>query len=215
MKNFKKIIFLSIGIIIIIIYLIYNYSKDNTSEIIEENIYIETSTETKEKNKIILHITGEVNSPGIIEIEEGSRLADAIEAAGGLTENADINKINLAYVVQDGQKINIPNVNSVDTSSYITDNIGENIIIEDISSNTSLVNINTATQTELETLTGIGPSTALKIIKYREENGKFKTIEDIKNVSGIGNSKFEAIKDEICVWAYYYKNAYWQSQNIW
>ena len=199
MKNFKKIIFLSIGIIIIIIYLIYNYSKDNTSEIIEENIYIETSTETKEKNKIILHITGEVNSPGIIEIEEGSRLADAIEAAGGLTENADINKINLAYVVQDGQKINIPNVNSVDTSSYITDNIGENIIIEDISSNTSLVNINTATQTELETLTGIGPSTALKIIKYREENGKFKTIEDIKNVSGIGESKFEAIKDEICV----------------
>lgn len=199
MKNFKKIIFLSIGIIIIIIYLIYNYSKDNTSEIIEENIYIETSTETKEKNKIILHITGEVNSPGIIEIEEGSRLADAIEAAGGLTENADINKINLAYVVQDGQKINIPNVNSVDTSSYITDNIGENIIIEDISSNTSLVNINTATQTELETLTGIGPSTALKIIKYREENGKFKTIEDIKNVSGIGESKFEAIKDDICV----------------
>ena len=199
MKNFKKIIFLSIGIIIIVIYLAYNYSEDNTSEVIEESIYIETSNETKEKNKIILHITGEVKSPGIIEIEEGSRLADAIEAAGGITENADINKINLAYVVKDGQKINIPNVNSVDTSSYITDNIGENIIIEDINSNTNLVDINKATQTELETLTGIGPSTALKIIKYREENGKFKTIEDIKNVPGIGDSKFEAIKDEICV----------------
>lgn len=199
MKNFKKIIFLSIGIIIIVIYLVYNYSKDNASEILEENIYIETSNETKEKNKIILHITGEVNSPGIIEIEEGSRLANAIEAAGGLTENADINKINLAYVVKDGQKINIPNVNSVDTSSYITEDIGENIIIEDINSNTNLVNINTATQTELETLTGIGPSTALKIIKYREENGKFTTIEDIKNVPGIGDSKFESIKEEICV----------------
>lgn len=199
MKNFKKIIFLSIGIIIIVIYLTYNYSKDNASEVIEESIYIETSNETKEKNKIILHITGEVKSPGIIEIEEGSRLADAIEAAGGITENADINKINLAYVVKDGQKINIPNVNSVDTSSYITDDIGENIIIEDINSNTNLVDINKATQTELETLTGIGPSTALKIIKYREENGKFKTIEDIKNVPGIGDSKFEAIKDEICV----------------
>ena len=199
MKNFKKIIFLSIGIIIIVIYLVYNYSKDNASEILEENIYIETSNETKEKNKIILHITGEVNSPGIIEIEDGSRLADAIEAAGGLTENADINKINLAYVVKDGQKINIPNVNSVDTSSYIIEDIGENIIIEDINSNTNLVNINTATQTELETLTGIGPSTALKIIKYREENGKFTTIEDIKNVPGIGDSKFESIKEEICV----------------
>ena len=78
--------------------------------------------------------------------------------------------------------------------------MGENIIIEDItSSSMNLVNINTATQTELETLTGIGPSTALKIIKYREENGKFKTIEEIKNVAGIGDSKFEAIKDEICV----------------
>lgn len=199
MKNFKKIIFLSIGIIIIVVCLAYNYSKNNSNEIIEEDVYIETSSEIEEKNKIMLHITGEVNSPGIIEIEEGSRLADAIEAAGGLTENADINKINLAYPVKDGQKINIPNVNSVDTSSYITDNIGENIIIEDISSNTNLVNINTATQTELETLTGIGPSTALKIIKYREENGKFKIIEDIKNVPGIGDSKFEAIKDEICV----------------
>jgi len=136
---------------------------------------------------------------GIIKIEEGSRLADAIEAAGGLTENADVNKINLAYVIQDGQKINIPNVNSVENNSYITENIGENIIIEDITTNTRLVNINMATQTELEALSGIGPSTALKIIQYRNENGKFKSIEDIKNVPGIGDSKFEAIKNEICV----------------
>ena len=90
-------------------------------------------------------------------------------------------------------------MNTVETESYITENIGENIIIEDLNTSTSLVNINTATQTELESLTGIGPSTALKIIKYREENGKFKTIEDIKNVPGIGDSKFEAIKNEICV----------------
>ena len=136
---------------------------------------------------------------GIIKIEEGLRLADAIEEAGGLTENADINKINLAYIVQDGQKINIPNVNYLENDSYITKNIGENIIIEDITVKTELININTATQTQLEALSGIGPSTALKIIKYREENGKFKIIEDIKNVPGIGDSKFEAIKEEICV----------------
>lgn len=116
-----------------------------------------------------------------------------------MTENADINKINLAYIVQDGQKINIPNVNSVENNSYITGNIGENIIIEDITVKIELVNINTATQTQLETLTGIGPSIALKIIKYREEKGRFKTIEDIKNVPGIGESKFEAIENEICV----------------
>ena len=105
----------------------------------------------------------------------------------------------MAYIVQDGQKINIPSVNSVENNSYITENIGENIIIEDITIKTQLVNINTATQTQLETLSGIGPSTALKIIQYREENGKFKTIEEIKNVPGIGESKFEAIKNEICV----------------
>lgn len=200
MKNFKKIIFLSIIVGVLVIYLVYHYATNNSNEYIEENIYIETNNQPEKKNKIFLHIIGEVKAPGIIEIDEGARLADVIEAAGGFTENADINKINLAYLVKDGQKINIPNVNSVDTNSYITENIGENIIIEDItSSSTNLVNINTATQTELETLTGIGPSTALKIIKYREENGKFKTIEDIKNVSGIGDSKFEAIKDEICV----------------
>lgn len=116
-----------------------------------------------------------------------------------MTENADISKINLAYVVQDGQKINIPNVNTVETEVYISQEIGENIIVEDIKTNSKLVNINTATQAELETLTGIGSSTALKIINYRKENGKFKTIEDIKNVSGIGDAKFEAIKNEIYV----------------
>lgn len=200
MKNFKKIIFLSIIVGVLAIYLVYHYVTNSSSEYIEENIYIETNNQPEEKNKIFLHITGEVNAPGIIEIDEGARLADVIEAAGGFTENADINKINLAYIVKDGQKINIPNVNYVDTNSYITENMGENIIIEDItSSSMNLVNINTATQTELETLTGIGPSTALKIIKYREENEKFKTIEEIKNVAGIGDSKFEAIKDEICV----------------
>lgn len=198
MKNFKKIVILSIIIIFIVIYLVYDYIKEG-EEIIVDNVFIESSTEIKETNKIILHITGEVKNPGIVQIDEGARLVDAIDAAGGLTENANINKINLAYVVQDGQKINIPNVNTVETEGYIKQEIGENIIIEDITSNTSIVNINTATQSELEALTGIGASTALKIINYRKENGKFKNIEDLKNVPGIGDAKFEAIKNEICV----------------
>ena len=140
MKNFKKIIFLSIIVGVLVIYLVYHYATNNSNEYIEENIYIETNNQPEKKNKIFLHIIGEVKAPGIIEIDEGARLADVIEAAGGFTENADINKINLAYLVKDGQKINIPNVNSVDTNSYITENIGENIIIEDItSSSTNLV----------------------------------------------------------------------------
>lgn len=82
---------------------------------------------------------------------------------------------------------------------YISQDIGENIIVDNIKTAINLVNINKATQSELETLSGIGPSTALKIINYREENGEFKKIEDIKNVPGIGEAKFETIKAQICV----------------
>ncbi|MGN1310360.1 MAG: helix-hairpin-helix domain-containing protein [Clostridia bacterium] len=202
MKNLKKVIILGIIIVIIIIYCIYNYIQGNKyEEVIQEDVYIsvEENKIQEEKNIIILHITGAVKNPGIVQIEEGARLIDAIEAAGGTTENADTSKINLAYILSDGQKIYIPSFLDEKIENYVEDNVGENIIIENTNSNMNLVNINTATQTELETLTGIGPSLALKIINYRKENGKFKTIEDIKNVSGIGDSKFEAIKNEICV----------------
>lgn len=203
MKNLKKVIILGIIILLVIIYCIYNYVKEKSyEEVILEDVYIakQDNNWQEEKNIIILHITGEIKNPGIIKIEEGSRLIDAIEAAGGTTENADISRINLAYIVSDGQKIYIPNFSDEKVDNYIIDNIGEDIIIEDmILKQSNLVNINTATQTELETLTGIGPSTALKIINYRTEVGKFKTIDEIKNVPGIGEAKFEAIKNEICV----------------
>lgn len=148
--------------------------------------------------EIIVHITGEVKNEGIIKMKRDSRLADVIEEAGGTTEEADLSKVNLAYQVKDGQKIHIPNIKDKEIQEYITEEAGDSIIIEEKESK-SKVNINTATQTELETLSGIGPSTALKIINYREENGKFKKIEDIKNVPGIGEAKFENIKEEICI----------------
>lgn len=201
MKNFEKSIFLGVIMLIIIGGIIYyNYYKENDNAEILEEVYIENTEKIEDtEEKIIIHITGEVKNQGIIKINSNSRLIDAIEAAGGLTENADISKINLAYVVSDGQKIYIPNVNDL-IEEYIDSEAGEGIIVEDInSSKKTLININTATQTELETLTGIGASTALKIINYRNENGKFKNIEEIKNVSGIGDAKYEAIKDNICV----------------
>ena len=98
--------------------------------------------------------------------------------------------------MQDGQKIYIPNQN--ETEEDIMENLGETIEENRINSS-SKVNINTATQTELELLSGIGPSIASKIISYRKENGKFKTIEDIKNVPGIGEAKFNSIQDQITV----------------
>lgn len=148
--------------------------------------------------EIIVHIIGEVANEGIIKIKKDSRLVDVIEKAGGTTEEADLSKVNLAYQVKDGQKIYIPNINDKEIQEYITEEPGDSIIIEG-KENKSKVNINTATQTELETLSGIGPSTALKIINYRKENGEFKQIEDIKNIPGIGEAKFENIKEEICV----------------
>ena len=175
----------------------------------------ENKAETEAENKILVYVTGEVNNPGVTMLNENSRIIDAINSVGGITNNADVSKINLAYVLKDGMKVNIPNKEDLKKGSdfeYITmnsgdgknDNTSENessLSSQSDKSNTnkSTVNINTATQTELETLPGIGPSTALKIINYRNENGKFSSIDEIKNVSGIGDSKFENIKKYITV----------------
>lgn len=203
LNNRKKII-----LIIILVFLgiggyyMYNYfTYENIEETIMENEILSFCNEidlnnTKEENtnKIIVHITGEVVKPGIIELEEGERVYNAIEKAGGVTKNADTSKINLAAIVEDGIKINVPNVNdkTEDVSNIEmtreTDETAE-----------KMVNINTATQTELESLPGIGPSLAMKIINYRKEKGKFSKTEDIKNVSGIGESKYENIKSLIKV----------------
>ena len=176
----------------------YDYSELELIENVEElaNNNVEDNIESE---KIVIHITGEVEEEGVIELEKGARIADAIEMAGGTTEEADLSKVNLAYSLSDGQKLNIPNVNEREQEDVVKDEPGNNIIIEGNEEKEVKININKATQTEIETLPGIGPSTALKIINYRNEHGKFKNIEDIKNVSGIGDSKFENIKEYICV----------------
>ena len=203
MKNFKKIIIFGVISLGVTIYIIYKTLSNNQVEEIEFN-NLEINTESPEtiqaeEKYIILHVTGEVKNPGIVKIAEGGRIADAIEASGGVTENVNLDKVNLAYVLQDGQKLYIPSIYDEEEKEYIEEDAGQNIIEEFKVKQQSKINLNTATQTELETLTGIGQSTALKIINYRKKNGKFKTIEEIKNVPGIGESKFEEIKEDICV----------------
>lgn len=204
----KQKIFLGVLAIIMLIFIGYyiikkteNYSYEEL-EIIEENTVIENSEKINEEEtteEIIVHIMGEVENEGIIKIKKDARIADVIDEAGGTTNEADLSKINLAYSVKDGQKIYIPNINDEkNEEEYITEEAGDKVVVEE-EGETSKININTAKQTELETLSGIGPSTALKIIDYRKENGKFETIEDIKNVPGIGDAKFENIKESICV----------------
>ena len=145
------------------------------------------NVEDEEKEEITIHIIGEVKYPGIVILKSGQRIVDAIEAAGGETEEADLNKLNLAQILNDGDKIYVPNK---------TDEIED---YKDTTGESSTVNLNTATLEELTSLPGIGESTAQKIIDYRRQNGKFKAIEDLKNVSGIGESKFDNIKDKITV----------------
>ena len=222
MKDFNlkdnKIIVVVCIIIIIIFFCVFFYTRSNLeSEYNEVNNYDilqnETNIEENEDDtKIFVHVTGAVKNEGIVEIKEEGRIADAVEAANGFTEEADISQINLAYKLEDGQKIYISSIKDekikeeekVLEKEYVTDEAGDDIIIEDdISSVKSKkdgkININTAMESELEEIPGVGESTAKKIIEYRKNNGKFKEIEDIKNVSGIGDSKFENMKEKICV----------------
>ena len=159
----------------------YDYSDiEKISNIIEEDQEVDDNII---ENKIVIHITGEVEEEGVIELEKGARISDAIEEAGGTTEEADLSNVNLAYSLSDGQKVKIPNINEKDEEIIVVEEkAGDNIIIEGNKSKEEKININKAAQTEIETLPGIGPSTALKIINYRNEHGKFKNIGDIKNV---------------------------------
>ncbi len=124
-----------------------------------------------------------------------------MEAAGGVTEKANLNNVNLAFVLSDGCKIRIPSVDDVDDNiAIVSSNAGNGTILGSENGGIGAkVNINVASQSELEKLTGIGPSIAIKIIEYRIKNGKFNKIEDLKKVSGIGAEKYNGVKDEICV----------------
>lgn len=214
MENLSKKQIVLVGIVVVIFCSVigyYIYSKlveqDGENFDSESNISVIQKKETTEEEieKIVVHIAGRVKNPGIVKIEEGARIADIIEAAGGLTEEADITNINLAYIIEDGQKIVIPKKGEEqgnETEEYITKESGDTVIQDEKNikiGGKSMININKANQEELQQLQGIGEATALKIIEYRKQNGNFNTIEDIKNVQGIGDAKFESIKESITV----------------
>ncbi len=141
---------------------------------------------------MIVHITGAVPRPGVYALPQGARVQDGISAAGGFLAEAEKTNINLAQALEDGEKLDIPFIEGA--SPVLVTPLPE---VETIT--TELVNINTASIAELDTLPGIGPTTAQKIIHYREQNGPFVNIEDIVNVSGIGPASYERLKDLITV----------------
>jgi competence protein ComEA len=154
--------------------------------------YSETDNETyvagANKQSIFVYVCGAVGKAGVYELDEGSRLYEAIELAGGMSEDADTTYLNMARVLTDGEQVVVYTVTEA-----------LNLKAEEAQAKLGLVNINTADLTELTTISGIGESRAKAIIDYREKNGAFSSIEDIKNVDGIKDGLFSKIKDKITI----------------
>lgn len=178
-----------------------SYSDDSTGE---ESI---GSSEESSSQVLVVYVCGAVSEPGVYELSFGSRINDAVIAAGGFSDEADTTYVNLAAEISDGAKLRIPtleeteeikgkgNVLSEDFNSF--DKTGHDVDVKSV--NYELININSATEEELKTLPGIGDSIAARIVKYRQQNGKFNSIEDIMKISGIKDKLFSKIKEYITV----------------
>jgi len=155
------------------------------------------SLTTSNPTPVVIYVTGAVKNPGVVELNSSQRLKDAIDMAGGFTEDADIGSINLAEFVKDEQHYVVTKIGETPSPQTVSSNTGTTT--PNTANNNALININTATKEELKSLNGIGDALSQRIIDFREQNGAFSDIESIKNVSGIGEKKFEGIKDYITV----------------
>lgn len=159
----------------------------------------EASTEalTEDAAKICIYVCGAVQKEGIVYLEEGARVYEAIEAAGGFSEDADPRAVNQAMVLQDGQELLIPTLEETESGSTGSYGIVTGQSADQAEEESTLVNINTADRETLMTLPGIGEAKADAILSYRETNGTFSSIEEIKNVPGIKDAGFAKIQDRI------------------
>ena len=202
----EKIVFLIIISALLITFSWKLYSKEKDSIIIVPTADMGESDIREEKELIdkkicIVHISGAVNQPGVYQLTEGERIIDAVKMAGGEMESANIDAVNLAAHLYDGQKIVVPFILE-DNEDEVNQNAlaNEEFRQHDYSLNSSLLNLNAVTSNQLETLPGIGPALAERILSYRKNHGLFRNIEDIMNVSGIGEKRFESIKEYITVY---------------
>lgn len=150
---------------------------------------------------VTVHVGGAVVSPGVQSLSEGSRVQDAVAAAGGFSEDALRDALNLARVLVDGEQVIVPSAADVSSDTGNAESAGPASSSASGSGATvgGKLNINRATAEELDALPGVGPSTAQKIVADREANGPFSRVEDLKRVSGIGDKKFDGLVSEICV----------------
>ncbi|HFI0236813.1 TPA: helix-hairpin-helix domain-containing protein [Streptococcus suis] len=163
----------------------------SSSELVEE-----TSTEaSKESSQLVVDVKGAVAKPGLYTLEEGSRVNDAVEAAGGLTSQADPKSINLAQKLSDEAVVYVASKD--ENISVVASTTASSAMSQE--GNESKVNLNTATEADLQTISGIGAKRAADIIAYREANGGFKSVDDLNNVSGIGDKTMESIRPYVTV----------------
>ena len=215
----KKKLGIYIIILILLIILGFNYYRDGYKDLRkndDEDIFVEqnsasdnvvdlhnqsnSTSELSEKSiplkdkKIVVEINGQVKNPDVYTLEDESIVKDVIDLAGGVTEEADLSDINRAKKLQNHELIYIRNKNEINNNSEDNKVVNN---LETTANTNNMVNINSATLEELKTLNGIGDAKANGIIEYREKNGGFTAIDQIKEVDGIGEKMFEKIKDKI------------------
>ena len=195
------LVILVICAVILIAYILKNASETPATEpaftaapVEKEPEKVESPEKEKGPEKVYVDVKGEVINPGLYEVRQGERLKFVIDRAGGFTAEADKKMMNLAVKVTDEMMIYVPKIGEIDLPPQAPPSSSQGSDPEQ-----DKLNINTASQTEFETLPGIGPAKAATFIQYREENGPFAAIEDIKNISGIGEKTFEKLKEYILV----------------
>lgn len=182
--NKRRIIFIVVAAVLIVFASLYIFNTNNEP--------VTQATVDVKKNEVVVYVSGQVKNPAVITLEDNGnlRFIDAVNAAGGVTDLADTEIVNLAEPLTDGQHIHIP---------------AKDILFREIPNKSSaqnsngLININTADEKQLQQIKGVGPAIAGRIIEYRENNGAFKSIDEIKKVRGIGDKTFEKMKDQITV----------------
>ena len=190
----RVVIYLAAAAVVIaalIGFYLFRQNQQNQKLLTEADVSASASAVQGTAGEVVVHVAGAVVSPGVYHLAANARVIDAVEAAGGMTAEADQNSLNLAGTIKDGQKVTVPSQNgeSGDSSANSASS----------SAASSLVNINTADKAALMTLPGIGEVLAQNIIDYREKSGGFSSIEEIKEVNRIGDKLFEQIKDSITV----------------
>lgn len=176
------------------IYVLGETSSKEEAEVIEGN------KASIKSQKIVIYVSGGVSVSGVVELEKGDRLINAVEKLGGLTQDADLNRVNLAQKVEDGNHYIIPRINESIEVESSSDKLQNQVMTQNFESESDgKIDINKATVEDVDKISGIGPVLAKRIIEKRDELGGFKTIEELKEVEGIGEKKFSNIKNEVII----------------